>query len=490
MTTHLPRLDEPPDAASATRERSTPRQRATLLVASLASFMVGLDALVVTTALPTIHAQLHASAATLAWTVSAYSLAFAALILTGSALGDRLGRRRVFLAGMGLFTASSAACALAPTAGALIAARAVQGAGGGLAVPLTLVLITEAFPAHRRGAVIGIWGALTGLAVAIGPLVGGVIVQGLVWQWVFWINVPIGVVLLVLGRRRLEESRAPARRLDPVGLGLAAAAVFALTDGLLRGPQLGWATGEVTGLLVAALVLTVVFVGWEARTATPMVPLGLFAERGFPGAAAARAGLAASLFGGSFLMAQYLQLARGDSPLTVGLALLPWTAPILVIAPRAGKLADRVGERTLIVAGLGCQALAFALLASTTTTTGGYPMLLGPLLLAGVGSGLAFPTTASAALRAVDPRQVGIASGVSTTTQQVGGILGVAVAVAVFTTAGGYTSPATFTAGLHPALLALAGLAVLGALAALTIPARTTDEVAAPSAVTTATAAS
>jgi len=158
MTTHLPRLDKPPDAASATPERSTPRQRATLLVASLASFMVGLDALVVTTALPTIHAQLHASAATLAWTVSAYSLAFAALILTGSALGDRLGRRRVFLAGMGLFTASSAACALAPTAGALIAARAVQGAGGGLAVPLTLVLITEAFPAHRRGAVIGIWG--------------------------------------------------------------------------------------------------------------------------------------------------------------------------------------------------------------------------------------------------------------------------------------------------------------------------------------------
>lgn len=447
--------------------RSTPRQRTTLLVASTASFMVGLDALVVTTALPTMHTQLGASSAVLAWTVSAYSLAFAALILTGSALGDRLGRRRVFLLGLGLFTAASAACALAPSAALLIAARAVQGAGGGLAVPLTLVLIVEAYPAARRGTVIGIWGALTGLAVGIGPLVGGAIVQGLAWQWVFWVNVPIGVLVLAVGGRRLAESHGPTRTLDPVGLALAAGAVTALVDGLLRGPQIGWSAPEVLVVLLAAVALGAAFAGWEARTPAPMLPRGLLRRPGFAGALAARAGLAASLFGGSFLVPQYLQLERGYSPLTVGLALLPWTMPIVAIAPRAGRLADRVGERTLIVAGLGVQAAAFTLLAAIATTTASYPQLLGPLLLAGIGSGLAFPTTASAALRAAPPTQLGPASGISATIQQLGGVLGVATAVAVFTGLGGYRSPQTFINGLGPALIALAGLAALGALAAL-----------------------
>lgn len=459
-----------PPGRSIRRQRATPHQRATLLVASIASFMVGLDALVVTTALPTIHIALHASAATLGWTVTAYSLAFAALILTGSALGERYGRRRVFLTGMAVFTLASAACALAPSVGLLIAARAAQGAGGGLAVPLTLVLITEAYPPARRGAVIGVWGALTGLAVGIGPLVGGVIVQGLAWPWVFWVNVPIGLALVLLGRRWLGESHGPARRLDPVGLVLAAAAVISLVDALLRGPQIGWASAEVAILLGAAAVLGLAFWGWERRSSAPMLPLGMFTHRGLVAALGARAARAASLFGGAFLVPQYLQLARGDSPLTVGLALLPWTAPIVAIAPRAGRLADRLGERRLITTGLAAQAVAFGLLALATTSTAGYPTLLGPLLLAGIGSGLAFPTTASAALRAAPPAQVGIASGVSATAQQLGGVLGVATAVAVFTSAGSYTSPTSITAGLHPALLALAALAALGAAAALAIP--------------------
>jgi MFS family permease len=182
------------------------RPRITLIVGSLAGFMIGLDASVVTTALPTIHATLHASASTLGWTVSAYSLAFAALILTGTALGDLFGRRRVFLAGFALFTLASAACALAPSAAWLIAARAVQGAGGGIATPLSLVLITEAFPIQRRGAVVGAWGAITGVAVGFGPVIGGAIVQGIAWPWVFWVNVPIGIILVTLGRRLLAES--------------------------------------------------------------------------------------------------------------------------------------------------------------------------------------------------------------------------------------------------------------------------------------------
>jgi len=486
MATIPPAADHP--AIDPRSARSTPGQRATLLVASTASFMVGLDALVVTTALPTIHADLHASAATLGWTVSAYSLAFAALILTGSALGDRYGRRRLFLTGMAVFTLASAACALAPSAALLIAARVVQGAGGGLAVPLTLVLITEAYPAARRGAVIGIWGALTGLAVGIGPLVGGIIVQGLAWQWVFWVNVPIGLALVLLGGRWLGETHGLVRRLDPVGLALAAAGVLALVDGLLRGPQTGWSSAEVLGPLGGAGVLAAVFLGWQRRCTHPMLPTGLFAHPGFRGAVAARAALATSLFGGVFLVPQYLQLDRGYSPLAVGLALLPWTTPIVAIAPRAGRLADRFGERTLIAVGLGCLAVAFTLLTLTATATSGYPALLGPLLLAGIGSGLAFPTTASAALRAAPPAQVGIASGLSATAQQTGGVLGVTVAVAVFTSAGGYTTPAAFTSGLHPALLALAGLAALGALAGLTIHPRPAATAPAPAPVAPAPA--
>lgn len=294
-----------------TTARTTSRRRATLLVASMASFMAGLDALVVTTALPTIHADLNASPATLSWTISAYSLAFAALILTGAALGDRLGHRRMFLVGLAGFTLTSAACAVSPTAGLLVAARAVQGGCAGLAMPLSLVLISQAYPPQRRGAVVGIWGAITGLAVGIGPLVGGAIVQGLTWQWVFWVNVPIGALILTLGANRLAESRGAARRLDPLGLVLAAAAAFAVTDALLRGPQIGWNSVEVLGLLVGGVVLAAAFLAWEHRTSQPMIPLALFANTAFTASVAARFALAASLFGGAFLIPQYLQLARG-----------------------------------------------------------------------------------------------------------------------------------------------------------------------------------
>src|SRR5215470_6060726 len=238
MTTTLT-ANRPPAVVAAEAQQAGPprRPRVTLIVASLAGFMIGLDATVVATALPTIHATLHASASALGWTVSAYSLGYAALILTGTTLGDLFGRRRVFLAGFAVFTLASAACALAPSVAALIAARAVQGAGGGIATPLSLVLITEAFPIQRRGAVVGAWGAITGVAVGLGPVIGGAIVQGIAWPWVFWVNVPVGLALVVIGGRILAESRGPARKLDPAGLVLATGAVFAITDALLRGPQ-------------------------------------------------------------------------------------------------------------------------------------------------------------------------------------------------------------------------------------------------------------
>lgn len=450
------------------------RPQVTLIVGSLAGFMIGLDATVVTTALPTIHATLHASASALGWTVSAYSLAFAALILTGTALGDKFGRRRVFLAGFAVFTLASAACALAPSVAALIAARAVQGAGGGIATPLSLVLITEAFPPQRRGAVVGAWGAITGVAVGFGPVIGGAIVQGIAWPWVFWVNVPIGIILVTLGRRLLAESRGPARRLDPAGLVLATGAIFAVTDALLRGPQAGWHSAEVLSLFGIGAALAAAFVLTERRSAQPMIPPGLLASPMLRAAVATRFLLFATILGAAFLVPQYLQLAHGFSPLRTGLALLPFTGPMMLIAPAAGKAADRLGERAPIIAGFTLAAAGFTLLGLTVTATGSYPTIAGPLLLAGIGVGLAVPTTVSASLRAVSPQQAGLASGVGSTLQNIGGVFGVATATAVFAGYGSYLSPAGFVHGLRPALLALAILAALGTLAGLAVRQPTT----------------
>ena len=470
MTTTLT-ASRPGAAVAATPQQGGPtrRPRVTLIVGSLAGFMIGLDATVVTTALPTIHATLRASALALGWTVSAYSLAFAALILTGTALGDKFGRRRVFLAGFAVFTLASAACALAPSVAALIAARAVQGAGGGIATPLSLVLITEAFPLQRRGAVVGAWGAITGIAVGFGPVIGGTIVEGIAWPWVFWVNVPIGIVLVTLGRRLLAESRGPARPLDPAGLVLVTGAVFAITDALLRGPQAGWHSGEVLSLFGIGAVLTAAFVFAERRSPHPMVPPRLLANPMLRAAVTTRFLLFATILGAAFLVPQYLQLAHGFSPLHTGLALLPFTGPMMLIAPIAGKAADRVGERVPIVAGFILAAAGFTLLGLTVTATGGYLAIAGPLLLAGVGVGLAMPTTVSASLRAVSPQQAGLASGVGSTLQNIGGVVGVATATAVFAGAGSYLSPSDFVHGLRPALLALAILAALGALAGLAV---------------------
>jgi EmrB/QacA subfamily drug resistance transporter len=444
------------------------RQRVTLVAGSMAGFMIGLDATVVTTALPTIRNDLHASISSLGWTVSAYSLAYAALILTGTALGDRFGRHRVFLAGVALFTLASTVCAVSPNLASLIAARAVQGAGGGIAMPLSLVLISEAYPLARRGMVVGVWGAITGIAVGLGPVVGGAIVQGLAWQWVFWLNVPVGLALVAVGGPVLAESRGPARRLDLAGLVLATGAVFAVTDALLRGPSAGWGSAEVLALFAGGAALAAGFLVTEHRSREPMLPLRLFSNASLSGAVATRFALFATVFGCAFLIPQYLQLARGFSPLRIGLGVLPFTGPTMLVAPLAGRLADRAGEGVLILAGFACDAGGLAWLAAAAPAAS-YPRLLGPLLLAGTGVGLAVPTTVSASLRAVPAPQVGLASGLGSTFQNVGRVFGVATATAIFASAGSYLSPADFTAGLRPALLALAGLAAVGLLAGLAI---------------------
>src|SRR5690242_4461269 len=325
----------------------TNNKRWTIILASLGVFMTALDTLVVSTSLPALRLGLHASLQSLEWTVNAYNLAFACFLLTGAALGDRFGRRRMYTVGLAVFTAASAAAALSPSAAALVAARALQGAGAAIVFPLTLTLISEAFPAEKRGAAIGLWGGITGLGVAIGPVVGGAVVDGLGWHWIFWLNVPVGIALIPLAATRLTESFGPHSQLDIRGLVLAATAAFGLTWGLIRANAAGWDSVEVIGSLGAGVALGAAFLAWERRAETPMIPVGLFRERTFASANAVSLLMYAGLFGALFLMSQFFQSCLGYSPLQAGIRLLPWSLPPMFIAPIAGALADRYGNRQI-----------------------------------------------------------------------------------------------------------------------------------------------
>jgi EmrB/QacA subfamily drug resistance transporter len=444
----------------------------TLALASLGLFMVALDTLVVTTALPVLRVDLGASLAELEWTVNVYNLAFACFLLTGAALGDRFGRRRMFTIGLAGFTAASAAAALSPSVGALIAARAVQGAAAAIVMPLTLTLISAAFPAEKRGAAIGLWGGIAGLAVAAGPVVGGGVIDGINWHWIFWLNVPIGLALIPLAASRLTESFGPRPQLDLVGLPLAAAGFLGLTWGLVRANTVGWSSVEVIGAFVAGAALVAAFLTWERRAPSPMLPLSLFRAREFSAANAVSFCMYAGLFGALFLMAQFLQSALGDSPLEAGIRLLPWTATPMVIAPIAGGLADRYGNRPFMVLGLLLQALGLGWVALIAKPDMGYVQLGIALTVAGVGTSMCFPTVANAVMGSVPPSEAGVASGTNSALRELGGVFGVAVLAAVFTRHGVYASPRVFVAGFEPALLTGAGVTALGIVAALLAPGR------------------
>ena len=369
-------------------------RRWVVALTSVSFFMVALDALVVITALPAIRAGLHASIATLDWAVNAYNLTFAAGIVGAAALGDRLGRRRVYVGGLLLFTAASAACALAPDAGSLIAARAVQGLGAAMVTPLSLTLLTAAFPPARRGAIVGIWGGIAGLAVAGGPLVGGAVVQGLDWHWIFWVNVPIGVAAAAASLVRLPAGRGPARGLDLPGMVLVAGGSVALAWGLVRAASTGWADRWVITGLVAGTAALAAFIAWERRTAQPMLPLRLLRIRAFAAASASGFLMNGAIFSAAFLCSQYFQLGLGYSPLATGLRFLPWTATPMIVAPLAGALADRIGTRPLMAAGLALQAGGLAWIALAASARTPYPELIAPLIIAGVGISMASPDSA------------------------------------------------------------------------------------------------
>src|ERR1700730_7203949 len=383
----------------------------TFVITSIALFMTTLDNLVVTTALPVIRKDLHASLQGLEWTVNAYTLTFAVLLLTGAALGDRFGRRRLFVIGLGIFTLASAAAALAGSANELIVARAVQGVGGAIVMPLTLTILSAAVPANRRGVALGAWGGIGGLAVALGPLVGGAVVQGISWQWIFWLNVPIGLVLIPLAWRRLGESHGQNASLDLRGLVLVSTGLLGVVWGLVRGNSVGWGSAATIGSLVGGAVLVVLFVLWELRTEAPMLPMRFFRNRTFASANVSSLLMFFGMFGSIFLLAQFFQTVQGYSPLSAGLRILPWTAMPIFIAPIAGALSDRIPGPRIMGVGLALQAIGLGWLAAVSTPTVPYSHLVVPFTLSGIGMALFFAPVANVVLGSVRPHEEGHASG-------------------------------------------------------------------------------
>jgi len=444
--------------------------RWTLAIVSLALFMTTLDNLVVSTALPSIRRSLGATVESLEWTVNAYTLTFAVLLLTGAALGDRFGRRRMFMVGLSIFTGASALAALSPSVGALVAARAVQGAGAALVLPLTLTLLSEAVAPERRGLALGIWSGVSGLGVALGPLVGGAVVQGISWHWIFWINVPVGLVLLPLATRRLRESHGPDRRLDIPGLGLAGLGLLGLVFGIVRGHAEGWTSAPIAASLGAGGLLLAAFVAWEHRAPAPMLPLRFFRSRAFAATNAVSLAMFFGVFGSIFFLAQYFQVAQGYSPLQAGLRTLPWTGMPMLVAPLAGILSDRIGSRPLMTAGLALQALAVGWLAAVSEPGTAYGALVLPLALGGTGMALVFAPAANAVLGSVRPEEAGKASGATNAIRELGGVLGVAVLASVFSGHGSYAGPQPFVDGMTAAIPVGAAVLAAGALAALLVP--------------------
>jgi EmrB/QacA subfamily drug resistance transporter len=449
---------------------------------STAYFMVALDATVVSTALPRMQADLHAGLTSLQWTLNAYGIAFAAGIITAAALGDRFGRRRIFTIGLALFTVASAACALAPSASDLIAARTVQGLGGAIVLPLSLTILTTAFPAERRGTIVGIYGGLAGLAVAAGPLVGGLVTQGINWHWIFWINVPIGVAAVALSLRLLPESHGARERLDLTGVALVTGGVVAIVWALVRANQAGWASPEIVITLAGGAILLVAFVAWERRVQEPMVPLRLFRDRAFAMGNATTFLMSGAIFAGAYLVAEEFQFARGYSPVSTGLRLLPFFATPMVISPLAGALSDKTGRRPVMVTGLALLSAGFIWVALKGSLTTSWVELTLALLVAGIGISMALPTVPTAVLNAVAPREMGKAAGINYMAQRLGGVFAIAISTAVFTAHGHLGTPASVTAGFRPALAACAGFALLATLSALAITSRTNEPIAEPAA--------
>ena len=419
----------------------------------------------------TIRLHLGATIEELEWTVNAYILSFAVLLLTGAALGDRFGRRRLFVIGLGVFVVASAACGLAPNIDVLIATRAIQGCGAALVLPLATTQLSVAFPAELRARALGIFSGVAGLAVLSGPVVGGALTGGLAWQWVFWLNVPIGLLVIPLVLSRVSESFGPRTTLDICGLLLAMGAILGLVWGLVRGNQVGWGSFEVITALGAGLLLTVAFIVWEKRTPAPMLSMDLFRSRAFSAGNLSGTLYFASLYGATFFLAQFLQTVMGYGPLDAGIRLLPWTVGLFVCAPVAGLLINRLGERILMLGALLAQAIAFAWIALIARPGMAYPELIAPLILASFASAN-IPAAQNVVINSVATNEIGKASGAFNMLRQLGAAFGVAILTAVFAGFGSFHNAQTFNSGFTVAMSVSAALSLLGGIAAMTLPGR------------------
>lgn len=443
-----------------------------LAVASIASFMVSLDLLVVTTSLDSMRRALGVDTSDLQWTVTAYSASFASMLMAGAVLGDRYGRRRMLVVGLGIFVVGSALSALSSDIGTLVAARVVQGAGGAIILPVSLAIVVAASPVERRGAAIGLLEGITGLAVIAGPVVGGLVTQHLTWQWVFWINIPIGLASIPMVRAFISESRGEPRPVDVPGTVLVAGAACAAVWGLTRGNEVGWTSTEVSAALATSAVLVAGFAIWQRRAPSPMLRPEHFRSRQFRSGVATAALLSAALYGSVFFMAQMLQVSLGNDPIGAGLRLLPWTATLLIVAPYAGTLSDRMGIRPVMLAGLVLASAGFTWLAAVITPAASYVDLLAPLIVIGVGMSAALPVSQAAVIGAVPSSDVGAAAGTTNVLQELGGAFGVAVSVAVFLDRGGHDTQSATTTAFAAAFSACALMAAGAALAAIAIPRR------------------
>ncbi len=442
-----------------------------IIASALPMFMASLDNLVVTNALPVIRADLGASIDELQWFVNAYTLAFAAFILMAVALGDRYGRRTVFLIGIAVFTLASIGAALSTSSAELIIARAVQGIGGAGIMPLSLSLLTGAVAPRRRPLAIGIWGGIAGLGVAVGPLIGGAVIEGWNWQSIFWINVPVAVIAIPLALAALRNAFGARVRADLLGLVLSGLGVLALVFGIIRGNDAGWGSFQVVGSLVAGGLLLAGFLFWETRIPAPLLPLRLFRDRSFSVANLSGFGFNFGIFGAVFILIQYLQIVQGKSPLTAAVMTTPWTMAPMIVAPIAGMLAPRVGTRALIIVGLVLQAVGLFWLVAVMRVDTPYLEMLTPFIVTGVGMALTFAPSSTAVLVDMTPEDTAKASGTNSTVREIGVALGVAVLTAVFTGAGGQLTPTGYVGAAIPAILVAAWVLVGSAVVAVFLPA-------------------
>jgi EmrB/QacA subfamily drug resistance transporter len=455
----------------------------TLAAVSVGLFMIMLDNTIVNVALPSIQQSLGLELSELEWVVTGYALTFAAFMLTGGKLADLLGRRRIFMAGLVIFTGASLACGLAPSGSFLIGARVVQGLGGALMNPATLSIITATFPPRQRGTAIGIWAGVSAMALAIGPLVGGLLTEHVNWNWIFFINVPVGIAGLFFTPLFVAESRdmSHEQRPDIPGLVTSGIGLFAITYGFIESNNYGWGSTRILGAFLVGIVSLALFIVLERRQRLPMLDLSLFRNRTFAGANAAMLLLGLAMFGLFLFVSLYMQQVLGFSPVQAGATFLPMTLLIIVLAPQAGRLSDRIGSRWLVGSGMVLLALSLLWYSQLGLHETFWSILPG-LLLGGVGMGLTMTPTTAAAMGSVAVDKAGVGSAVLNSMRQVGGSLGIGVMGAIVASvsadalANGDSRPEAFVAGFHDAVRVGALILLIGAVVATSMIRKTVYE--------------